>query len=158
MNDVVALESRPAADQPNSVALHCIDARYQPVFDELLQEVLGENPFRLSLPGGAWWLAKAAGRTEGRFKRVVLGRLPVRDFLDSFLAGRDVRRAVLLGHGECVWYREAEPRLSAGDLIRLQGEHMVRARDEIKRWLPRLEVSGYIVQAEGDGSAGRKIF
>ncbi len=158
MTDRVPLQAPLGAANPDSVAIQCIDVRYRAAFDELLREVLGHDPYRVELPGGPWWLAQVANARGGRVRRFVVGRLPVRDFLDSFLAGRHVNRVVLMGHGDCVWYRENEPGLSAGGLIRLQGEHMLRARDEIKRWLPRLDISGYLVQAEEEGMVGRRIF
>ncbi|MGH8431693.1 MAG: hypothetical protein ACREUF_14955 [Solimonas sp.] len=139
------------------LALHCSEVDMQGSFVELLDAIApGERVERIALPGSAWWLAQAAELTEGRIKRIVLGgRQPVRDVVDAILSSSALRQVVLLGHQECAWYRQQFPRLSPGDLVREQGNDLIRAREEVWRWSERnFAINGWIVVAAGEGVGG----
>jgi hypothetical protein len=159
----IALNARLDGGAPATVlALHCGERGPRGAFDELIGTVAPGSPFeRVVIPGGAWWLAQAAEMTEGRIKRIVLaGRQPVREVVESFIDSSELELVVLAGHQGCSWYRRRYPRHSAGELIREQGEDMLRARQEVERWAGRrLAVTGWILHADASGKAsGRRLF
>ncbi len=159
----IALNARLDGGAPATVlALHCGERGPRGAFDELLGTVAPGSSFdRVVIPGGAWWLAQAAGLTEGRIKRMVLaGRQPVREVVESFLDSSALELVVLAGHQGCSWYRRRYPRHSAGDLVREQGADILRAWQEVERWAGRrLAVTGWILLADESGQAsGRRLF
>lgn len=115
------------------------------------REFAGAGLDRVAVPGGAWWVAEAASFTQGRLKQFALrGRRPVREIIDALLGGRSPRTVVLIGHEGCSWYARRSPAASPGELIRLAGSDMLRARDEILRWAPgALDLRGYVLLADG---------
>lgn len=159
----ITLEAGLDSGAPATVlALHCGERGPRGAFDELIGSVAPGSPLeRVMVPGGAWWLAQAAGLTEGRIKRLVLaGRQPVREVVDSFLDSSALELVVLAGHQGCSWYRRRYPRHSAGELVREQGADILRARQEVERWAGRrLAVTGWILLADESGqTSGRRLF
>jgi hypothetical protein len=158
----IPLGTLPAGVPAQTLALHCGESRVIGAADRLIAEVSnGGAVDRIMLPGGAWGLAEAATLSEGRIKRLMLGgRIPVKQAVEAVLGPRTLREIILIGHQDCAWYRELEPRASAGQLVRAQGQDILRARDEILRWAPRrLTVSGWmLVLDEAGGTTARRLF
>ena len=143
------------------LVLHCGEALLLASVERLLEShAPGVQADRLSLPGGCWWVAEAAGLTEGRVKRALLrGRMPVREAVEALLDGGNVREVMLVAHEGCAWYRRSAPGASAGDLVKQQGRDMLRARAEIERWAPRGTAVGGWMLVAAEGEAGmRKLF
>lgn len=154
------LNSRLGTATPDSVAVHCMDARYMDGFDELLLSVLGADPLRIVVPGGAWWLAQAASAGEGRLRKFLLhGRVPAQEFVDTFLRGRGLKRVVMVGHQDCRWYHEMNPKLSDEEILRLQTSHILRARNEIDRWASHaMESHGFLLRSKDAALVADRLF
>jgi hypothetical protein len=137
------------------VAMFTSEARYFAAMSEFLAaRYPSETVDRVAVPGGPWWLAKAASLSESRVKRIILGELkPVREAMRSLVDSHDLRELVLIAAQDCAWYRRLYPRLSPGETVRRQGEDMVRARDEALRWAGRpISVSGHILTFDAQGA------
>lgn len=143
---------------PPPLAVFCGEASGHAVVEAFFaHEFEGLALDRAAVPGGAWWIAEAASFTEGRLKKFALrGRRPVREIVDTLLGGRGPRTVVLVGHEGCSWYQRRSPGASPGELVRLAGADMLRARDEILRWAPgALDLRGYVLLADG---SERRLF
>ena len=136
------------------VAIHTSEARYLPAIDEFLAARYPSSAVdRVAVPGGAWWLAKAASLSESRVRRFIMGELkPVREGMRALVDSQGLREVVLIAAQDCAWYRRLYPRLSPGDVVRRQGEDMFRARDEARRWTGRpIAISGHILTFDSEG-------
>lgn len=144
------------------VAIHTSEARFRPAIDEFVAARYPSTSIdRVAVPGGAWWLAKAASLSEGRVRRFIMGELkPVREGMRALVDSQGLREVVLIAAEDCAWYRRLYPRLSPGDIVRRQGEDMLRARDEARRWSGRaITISGHILTFDGEGAVTfRTIF
>ena len=115
---------------------------------------------RLVLPGGPWWLAEAAGVSEGRIKRLALRRqVRVLDAVEAMLGEPSLREVLLLGHQQCDWYRRIDPGTLPKLLENDQGEDLLRAKEAFQRWSPRpLQVHAALLQWDGGAPVFRDLF
>lgn len=160
--DTVALDARIERGAPATVlALHCSERAWRTAFEELTAKLTpGKRAEHLAVPGGAWGLARAAEIGEGRVKRVLLaGRQPIRDAIESVLAGQSIVNVLLLGHQDCTWYARRFRGLSEGARVREQGVDILSAREALLRWAPaRVAASGWVLLVGPDGAlSGRKV-
>ncbi|HEX6032284.1 MAG TPA: hypothetical protein VFY90_12705 [Tepidiformaceae bacterium] len=158
----IPLGTLPAGAPASRLALHCGESHVIGAVNQLLGQTGDAGAIdRIMLPGGSWGIAEAASLSEGRIKRLMLGgRIPVKQAVEAVLGPRSLREVILIGHQDCAWYRELEPRASAGQLVRAQGQDMLRARDEILRWAPRsVTVSGWmLVSDESGATTARRLY
>jgi hypothetical protein len=145
---------------PAVLAIHCSEPGPQEAFRYLLRLRYGDALVEsVAVPGGAWWVARAANATRSRTRRWIAGRVAdsLEDAIESALARRSLKAVELLGHEGCGWYDRVGRRATAGELARRQGEDLFVAAEEVARW-SRLPVAGRIVLGDADGSTVRTLF
>ncbi len=128
---------------------------------ESFAESLGvEHLERVLMPGGCWWLAEAASATSGRFRRALLGEhVPVRDALVRFIAHSRIERVVLLAHEGCDWYRHQHPGATEGARLKIAGEDIFTARDELRHIdNSGVQIEGRVYVRSGSHAGWRDLF
>ncbi len=143
------------------LAIHCSEAAPFADFTTIIEGRAADLPTeRVAIPGGPWWMARAAAASEGRVKRWIAGNItPLQDAASRFLGDADLGEVVLIAHQGCTWYRRSEPKVSPGALVRKQGEDMYRAAEEIRRWATHyVRVSGFIVLQGATGPETKQLF
>lgn len=159
--DDIALHTIPEQRAPASVlALLCSEEGAGPLFEELIALLQPkESVEHVSLPGGAWWAARATELTDGKLKRIGLGgRSPVREAVEAMVVAGSVRSILLLGHQDCAWYRARFPGASPGSIVREQGADLLRARDEIRRWSPRpVTAEAWLIMQSAGTTRARRL-
>jgi hypothetical protein len=146
---------RLAAAEPAVLAIACSEPPAQEAFRALLTKRHGEAAVELvSVPGGAWWVARAANATRSRARRWVAARVAdsVEDAIEAALARQSLKAVELLGHQGCGWYSRVSRGATQGELVRRQGEDLYVAAEELARW-SRLPVAGRIVLESADGGS-----
>ncbi len=146
--------------QPSILAIHCSEPGAQQAFRAVLQGRHGtELVETVAVPGGAWWVARAANATRSKARRWIAGKVAdsVEDAIESALARRTLKSVELLGHQGCGWYDRVSRNATAGELVRRQGEDLYIAAEELARW-SRLPVAGRIVLEDADGALVRTLF
>jgi len=149
------LEVALGMGQPVILAIHCSDPGAQLAFRAVLEKRYGDQLIEtVAVPGGAWWVARAASATKSKARRMIAGRLAgnVEEAIESALSRRTLKGVELLGHQGCGWYERLAKSASAGELVRKQAEDLYLASEELARW-SRLPVSGRIVLDAGGGAA-----
>lgn len=143
------------------LAVHCSEPGVREVFAEVLEK---RHPNRIieavSVPGGPWWVARAASATRSKTRRWIAGRVaePIETAVRAALGLPSLQAIELLGHEGCTWYARTARGTTAGELVRRQGEDLYLAAEELARW-SRLPVAGRIVLLQpGGGAAVRTLF
>ncbi|MCA9829370.1 MAG: hypothetical protein R3B97_02530 [Dehalococcoidia bacterium] len=141
--------------QPGVLAVHCSEPGVREVFAEVLEK---QHPGRIieavSVPGGPWWVARAASATRSKTRRWLAGRVaePIESAVRSALGLPSLQAIELVGHEGCTWYTRTARGATPGELVRRQGEDLYLAAEELARW-SRLPVAGRIVLARAEGGA-----
>jgi hypothetical protein len=146
--------------QPSVLAIHCSEFGAQAAFRDLLARRHAQAVVEsVAIPGGAWWVARAANATRSRARRWIAGRVAesVEDAVESALQRQSLKAVELLGHEGCGWYERVSRGASAGEQVRRQGEDLFVAAEELARW-SRLPVAGRIVLNAPSGSTVRTLF
>jgi hypothetical protein len=154
------LSIRMQTGEPAVLAIHCSEPGPQDAFRYLLRLRYGDALVEsVAVPGGAWWVARAANATRSRTRRWIAGRVAdsLEDAIETALARRSLKAVELLGHQGCSWYGRVGRSASAGELVRRQGEDLFVAAEELARW-SRLPVAGRIVLDEPEGSTVKTLF
>ena len=128
---------------PEGIAVHCSDPRYQRHFQEFLDSHLGlENYGLIAVPGGPQFLT-------------LLEYLPKFAWVGwrwlTFLVGvAQPRRAILIAHDECLWYRDGRFWQHRGDIHERQLKDLRQVRAEILQRFPGVSVELYFARFEGE--------
>lgn len=155
---VLAAELAPG--QPAVLAVHCSEPGAQAAFQELLQNRhAGALVEAVAVPGGPWWIARAASATRNRARRWIAGRVAesLEDAIEAALARRSLKAVELLGHEGCAWYERVGRNATSGELVRRQGEDLYIAAEEVARW-SKLPVAGRMILASTGGATVRTLF
>ena len=134
----VQLSSSLQRDDPDVLAIHCSDHRFQAGFAEFLDQKLnlGENYDLLAIPGGPQCLTLVeylpkfswAGWRWFRF----------------LVEAHDLRRLILIQHQDCGWYRELPLHLHSSTSPReRQEQDLRRARAALAKERPELGIELY---------------
>ena len=117
-----------------------------------------QQPDRILLPGGCWWLAEAASAAQSRLKRAAMNRNSAVEAVRDFLTATS-GPIVLAGHQDCSWYRARHPMLSPGDLVKRIGADIYAARDEAQRLAGHeLSIQGIFLVRAGEAWETRALF
>jgi hypothetical protein len=149
------------AEERRLLAISCSEPAVFAAVGAVIGDRAGALPVeRIAIPGGPWWVARAASANEGRVKRFITGSLvPMEELARRFLGDTTLAEVVLIAHQGCRWYRDADRRATAGELVRKQGEDLYRAAAEVRRWAPSdTRVSGIILLAGPGGLESRVLF
>lgn len=155
MTDPVAVSARLRPVRAGMVAIHCSEPAIRAAVDEFLAARFGGAAVEgIALPGGPWWLAAIASTSSSRVKRILTGDFrEMRGHVQALVRRQGIRHAVLIAHQGCTWYEQLHPRLTAGQLIREQGNDLLAAREEIARWAgDGVAVEGHILTLDGEGA------
>ena len=155
-----ALGTVLGSGDPAVLAVHCSDSGAQAAFREVLARHHGEAIVEaVAVPGGAWWIARAANATRSRARRWLAGRVAesLEDAIEQALARRTLVSIELLGHQGCGWYERLARNATPGELVRRQGEDIYVAAEEIARW-SRLPTAGRMVLTGESGATVRTLF
>jgi hypothetical protein len=131
---------------PEALVVHCSDHRFQAGFREFLQKGLGLSTYALlSTPGGGHFLT-----LEHFLPKVAkVGR----ESMTFHVERAGPRRIVLVGHDDCLFFKERAQHLFRGsDLNAKQAENLRRARAVATERFPGLPVDVYFAHAHGDGA------
>lgn len=140
MGEVYRTESVPRP-QPETVAIHCSDPRFQPHFQEFLHRHLGLESYALiAVPGGIQCLT------------LVEDYLPKFGWAGwrwvKFLVGvANAPRAVLIAHEDCRWY--VEGRYGEAGVERRQFEDLKKTGEALRERFG-LAVESYYARREGE--------
>jgi hypothetical protein len=158
--DEEPIEARLGVAQPAVLALQCSDPAAREAFRQVIQRFHGEASVEtVAIPGGPWWVARAANATKTRARRWIAGRVAgsVEEAIEAALSRSSLRAVELLGHQGCAWYERFDRRATPGELVRKQGEDLYLAAEELARW-SRLPVAGRIVLEGTPGARVRTLF
>jgi hypothetical protein len=102
------------------------------------------------LPGGPWWVARAAPAGQSRVGKWIASgaRHRLADLLQGWIERRETLAFEIAGHEGCSWYEREYPSISAGERVRRQGEDVVAAVSAT-RGLLRVPVRGRFAGADG---------
>jgi hypothetical protein len=114
------------------------------------------------LPGGGWWIARAAEATQGRVRRWLAGHAiePVEDAIQWVFTQQSLKAVTLLGHQDCLWYGQFHRGATPGTIVRHVGEDLYRAAEELREWAPaHIAIAAWLVTFDTEGhAAARRVF
>lgn len=134
------------------IAVSCSEPGAREATDSFLAEAYTERrPEVVAVPGGSWWLARAAGSGQSRVRRWAAQAAAgaVRESVHGWLSRTGLASIEIVGHEGCDWYRRQHPHASAGDLVRIQGDDLVAALTEATMLAP-CPVHARFVTATGE--------
>lgn len=133
-------------EHTQAVVLHCSDHRFQSSFREFLAEGLGlRNYALLAIPGGGHFIPLE--QYLPKFAKAGLQSL-------SFLVKRaKPGRIILLGHADCLFFRERFQYFFAeADLSERQAANLRKARSMLRERFPSLAIEAYFADMDPTGS------
>jgi hypothetical protein len=140
------IASNRCEDSPtDAVAIHCSDHRFQTGFREFLIDGLKLDSYALlSVPGGGHFLSLELYMPK--FTKANLQSL-------SFLIKRtSARRIILIGHSDCLFFRDrAEFLFAEKEFDQKQTASLRAARNRLLERFPLSSVELYFARADADG-------
>jgi hypothetical protein len=131
------------SSHPDALAISCSDGRYTRAVEELARWLGHERIDTLTLPGGpallnGWSASWSDGDTVSR--------------ATAFLVhGHGLRRAILVAHEGCGYYRAREPSRPPEQIRAHQLDDLRTAASALRRAYPALEVDLFFAHRAPDG-------
>ena len=132
-----------AKQPPDALVIHCSDARFQPHFQEFVEQHLGIESYALvAVPGGPQLLT-------------LLDYLPKFAWAGwrwmKFLVDiNQPRRVILIAHHDCLWYHDGRFWQHRGDMRERQMRDLEQVRAEIIGRFPGVAVQLFYAHFEGE--------
>ncbi len=124
-----------------TLVVHCSDSRLGHQCDRFVHCRLGQAPYeRLIMPGGAAWMTE---RPELEAESAA-----AEDALEMLAEAHPLRRAVLIAHADCVFYRDRLGIPPEQCEVRQRADLLAAGR-WLRRRRPGLQVAGYYARRRG---------
>ncbi|NCO40579.1 MAG: hypothetical protein GW911_18510 [Armatimonadetes bacterium] len=147
LTDPVAQWTGPAVD---TLAVFCSDGRFKQMVDQFLRDGLKiPNCDVFAVPGGAGWL------TVGMFNHKecdVANR-----WLDALIQKHNLKRAVLLAHEDCAFYKEKCKGSSPLEIQKQQLTELHEAGDRLQRMAGSVQVELYYADIVDDHVTFKRV-
>jgi len=132
-----------ARQEPDTLVIHCSDPHYQRHIQEFLEQHLGLESYELiAVPGGPHFLTLVDYLPKFSWA----GWRWVKFLVDV----AKPRRAILIGHQDCRWYRDGRFWQHNANLREHQVQDLERVQAGIAERFPGIAVQLYFARLEGE--------